>query len=190
MPNFNIHLNKALKIMLGTNAFILISGAMLAPIYALFVDKVGGSLLDASLTGGAFAFAAGITTIVAGKFADKIKQNELIVAAGYAVIGLGYLLFTQVSSVIFLSLIQALIGSAEAFYSPSFDAVYSKHLSVDRAGRQWGAWESINYFSMSFGAIIGGTVVTLFGFNALFILMACLCFSSAIYIYFLPRRLL
>jgi len=187
---FKIPLNKALKILLGTNALILVSGAMLAPIYALFVDKVGGSLLDASITGGAFAFAAGATTLIAGRFADKIKQNELIVAGGYGVIAFGYLLYTQANSVLFLLLVQVLIGSAEAFYSPAFDAVYSKHLNVDKAGRQWGAWESTNYFSLSIGAIVGGIIVTLFGFNTLFILMATLCFTSAFYIYRLPRRVL
>ena len=71
--------NKSLRILLITNGIVLIAGAMLGPIYALFVEKIGGSLLDASLTGGFFALAAGITTLLAGKFADKHK-DELIVA--------------------------------------------------------------------------------------------------------------
>ena len=37
--------NKAIKILLITNGFILIAGAMLGPIYALFVKKIGGDQL-------------------------------------------------------------------------------------------------------------------------------------------------
>lgn len=182
--------NKALRILLLTNAMVLIAGAMLGPIYALFVEKIGGSLLDASLAGGIFALAAGITTLIAGRYADKAKEDELIVVWGYFVMGIGFLLYIFVNSIWFLFSVQVLIGFAEAFYLPAFDALYSKHLTKRKAGREWGAWEAINYFSIACGAAIGGLIVTKFGFNTIFVIMAILCFLSAIYIYHLPRRVL
>ena len=163
---------------------------MLAPIYALYVEKIGGDLLDASLTGAIFALASGITTLVAGRYSDKIKENELIVVFGYFMMGIGFLLYIFVNSIMFLFLVQVLIGFSEAIYSPSFDALYSKHLSWRKAGRQWGAWESMNYFTIAIGAGIGGLLVSLFGFTLIFILMATLCFASGIYIFFLPRKAL
>ena len=68
-------LNKALRILLSTNAMILMAGAMLGPIYAIFVEDVGGDLLDASLAGGIFALVAGITTLLSGKYSDKIRNS-------------------------------------------------------------------------------------------------------------------
>ena len=182
--------NKAIRILLLTNGIVLIAGAMLGPIYALFVERIGGSLLDASITGGVFAFAAGLTTLVAGKYADKIKENELIVSLGYSIMGVGFLLYIFVNSIYHLLLVQVLIGFSEAFYSPAFDALYSKHLTRKKAGREWGAWEAMNYFSIAFGSAIGGFIVTKFGFNVIFIIMALLCLSSSIYIYHLPRKIL
>ena len=38
--------SKALRILLATNAFILLAGAMLGPIYALFVDEIGGETVQ------------------------------------------------------------------------------------------------------------------------------------------------
>jgi len=183
-------LNKALKILLATNALTIIAAAMLGPIYALFVKDIGGDLLDASIAGGILAFVAGITTLISGKYSDKIKENELIIVFGYSIMGLGFLLYFWVNSVIFLFFVQAVIGLGEAIYAPVFDAVYSKHLDRHKSGSQWGAWESMSYFTHAIGAILGGILVTIFGFQSLFVIMAMLCFGSALYIYHLKRNIL
>ena len=169
---------------------ILMSAAMLGPIYALFVERVGGDLMDASIAGAIFAFVAGLTTLISGRYSDQIKENELIIVLGYTIMGTGFLLYFWVNSIIFLFIVQAVIGLGEAIYSPAFDAVYSKHLDAHKSGTQWGAWESMNYFTTAIGAIIGGSLVTLFGFQILFVVMAILCFSSALYIYHLKRSVL
>ena len=185
-----LFLNKALRIMLFTNGLILLAGAMLGPIYALFVEKIGGNLMDASIAGAIFALVAGITTFLSGKYSDKIKENELVMVFGYAVMGIGFLLYITIDSILALFLIEALIGFGEAIYAPVFDAVYSKHIDRRESGKQWGAWESTNYFMAAIGAIVGGGIVTLFGFQTLFIIMAMLCFGSAFYIYHLKRSVL
>ena len=186
----NHFFNKALRILLFTNSFILLAGAMLGPIYALFVEKIGGSLLDASLTGAIFALAAGITSLLAGKYADHKKNPKNIVTFGYSLMALGFLLYTFVNSILSLFLVQILIGFAEAFYSPAFDSLYSKHLAKTKRATEWGAWESTNYFSLAIGAVIGGFIADSFGFNTLFIVMASLSFISALYLYFLPKKIL
>ena len=182
--------NKALRVLLFTNALVLVAGAMLGPIYALFVEKIGGSLLDASITGGIFALAAAITTFAAGKYADKTKHDERIVAFGYLVMGIGFFLYMFVNSIWFLFAVQVLIGFAEAIYSPAFDLLYTKHVSKTKMGAEWGTWEALNYLSLAVGAVIGGLVVTTLGFNAIFIIMGILAVSSGAYIYFVPKRVL
>jgi len=182
--------NKALRILISTNALVLFAGAMLGPIYALFVERIGGDLLDASFAGAVFALAAGITTYISGKYSDTIKENELIIVSGYLVMGLGFFLYLFASSVWHILLFQVIIGFGEAIYSPAFDAVYSKHLDGHKSGKQWGAWESMNYFTTAIGAIVGGVVVTWLGFNSMFLIMSALCFISALYIYLLPRKIL
>jgi len=182
--------NRAIRILLVTNSFILIAGAMLGPIYALFVGKIGGDLLDASYAFGIFALAAGVTTLFSGKYSDKMKENELIVMFGYGIMGVGFLSYIFVDSILSLFVVQVVIGLGEAIYAPAFDAIYSKHLDGHKSGKTWGAWEAVNYFTTAFGAITGGLLVTFFGFNIMFVIMALLCFVSAVYIFRLPRRVL
>ncbi|KKU92345.1 MAG: Permease of the major facilitator superfamily [Microgenomates group bacterium GW2011_GWA1_48_10] len=181
---------KPLHILLLTNGMILLASAMLGPIYALFVDQVGGDLLDASLAGAAFSLAAGFTVLISGKITDRVKEQELILVFGYIIMGLGFLFYLLVSSMWTLLLAQIIIGFGEAIYVPAFDAVYSKHLDDDNIGSQWGAWESMNYFTAAAGAVVGGAIVTKFGFDPLFLIMGVLSVASGVYIYRLPRKVL
>ena len=185
-----VFFNRALRILLITNALILIANYMLGPIYAIFVEDIGGNLLDASFAGGAFALSPGIPSLLSGSLSDKVKRPELVVVFGYILIGIGYTLYIFVSSIWFLLVCQVIIGLGEAIYSPAFDAVYSNHLTENKMGREWGAWESMNYFSAAVGAFVGGLIAVNFGFDTLFIIMATLCLLSALYIYKLPKTAL
>ena len=186
----HLPLNKALRIMLFTNALILIASAMLAPIYAIFVEKIGGDLLDASYASALYSLISGLGVYVMAKYSNKIKEKELVVVAGYIIIAIGFLAYLFVQNVWNLLFVQIIIGLGVALYSPPWDTIYSEHLSKTNETTQWGAWESVNHFTVALGSFIGGLVVSFFGFNALFILMSTLSLASAIYIYKLPRNIL
>ena len=85
--------NKALKVLLMTNGLILLAGAMIGPIYALFVERVGGDLMDASIAGGLFALSAGFVSLIFGRLSDKTKDTTWVVILGYLLIALGFFLY-------------------------------------------------------------------------------------------------
>lgn len=181
---------RALNILVLTNALILIAGAMMGPIYALFVEEIGGDLLDASLTGTVFALAAGVTVLAVGRITDKVKQQRYVVIFGYLMMALGFFLYLFVSSIWFLFIIQIIIGFGEAIYSPAFDAIYSQHTTKHHEGREWAMWESMMYFTTAGGALVGGLLAYNLGFDAIFIAMTGLCLISAIYLAVIPKKVL
>jgi MFS family permease len=182
--------NLALKILLFTNGLVLTATSMLGPIYAIFVDEIGGNILDAGVTVAVYAATAGVTSLLVGHWVDRVKEKELVIVLGYVIIGTGFLMFMGVQSIPALILVQMVIGFGEALYNPAFDAVYSQHLDKKKTGIQWGAWEAMDYFTWAIGALIGGWFVSLFGFKFLFLIMAILAFSAALYIFFTPRKVL
>ncbi|MBU1178010.1 MFS transporter [Patescibacteria group bacterium] len=182
--------NRATKILLSTDTVVLVAIAMLGPFYTMFVEKIGGHLYDASLTIAVFAFSAGLTTIFVGKYTDKVKESELLVVAGYVLMGIGFVLYNFVDSLALLFVVQVLVGIAGAIYTPASEALHVKHFKNCRAGKIWGTEKAVSYFAAAAGAIIGSLVIVEFGFNTLFIAMAVFCFASATYIYFLPRKVL
>lgn len=122
---------------------------MLGPIYALFVGKIGGDLLDVSYAFGIYALAAGMTTLISGRYADKLKENELIVVFGYGIMGLAFFGYTLVNSIWSLLLVQIIVGLGEAIYLPAFDAIYSKHLDGHKSGKEWGVrWVPVKWKSL------------------------------------------
>ena len=183
-------MNKALGILLFVDSLVLLAGAMIGPIYALFVDKIGGDLLTASITFAVFSIVSGIATFLIGKFEDLMKEQELALGGGYFLSGLAYIGYLLVQSPFHLFLTQVLLGIGTALLKPAFDALMSKHLDQNRAASQWGAWESMNSVTLGIGAVIGGIIVINFGFPTLFVTMATLCFTSALFIFLMPRRVL
>lgn len=181
-------LNPALVLLLTAHSAILLAGAMLAPIYALYVDRIGGDLLDASLASAIFATAAGVATLVSARYSDRLRNPKLIVVLGYFIMGMGFFAMGLVNSVWQLLIVQAIIGLGEAVYTPAFDSLYTSHIERGKSARQWGAWESMYYFTTATGALLGGLLVTAFGFEVMFALMGVMCLGAATYVYLQPKK--
>jgi len=179
-----LFLSKALRILILSNSLVLTSLAMLSPIWAIYVQKIGGDILEVGAGAGVFALTTGLVVLIAGKVGDHTKRHRGIVSIGYLAIATGFLLYTVVNSVPMLLVAQVIIGFGVAVYSPSFDAIYSKHLDPKNAAWAWGAEESQEYFSQAIGAFVGSLIVFKFGFIPLFLIMAGLSIFSAFYSYF------
>ena len=187
---FRFYKNPALKVLLVADALVLTAAAMLTPIYAVFVQEVGGDLLDAGITAAALAFGSALASLVAGKYADGLRNKRMLIIASYAVTGMGFLLFTVVDGVWFLAAVQVMIGLVRAFAEPAYDALYSIHLDKKKEAEEWGEWEAMAYFVGGAGALMGAAIVSYTSFDMLFILMASLCAASAIYMFRVPNKTL
>ena len=172
------------KILLLSDAFFLLSGGLLGPIYALFVNKIGGDLLDAS---GAFAFfmlTAGAVVFLLAFWEDKIKHQRIFVIAGYGIsmIGTaGYLLVDSPSS---LFIVEIILGLAVALKDPAYDELFSlagkRHLTL-----AWGEWEAVDYLALGGGAFVGGLIAEFLGFQTLLwcmLVLSVFSFASSLFL--------
>jgi len=155
---------------LVTDAFYMLAGAVIAPIYALFVKDIGGDLLDASLTFTVYMITAGVVVLLLGLWEDKAKHQTKFVIAGYGIGAIGYLGYLFVNSAGSLFIVQAVLGLSAALKDPAYDALFSnsggKHLAL-----AWGEWEAVDYIALGIGAFAGGFIAQEFGFQALLVIM-------------------
>ncbi len=182
--------NIALKILFICNAIYLFAALLLGPLYAVYVQKIGGGVLLVSITTAVFYVSSTLFLILLARRGDGIKEKELLLSASYAIRGLGFLGLIFVNSSISLILIQILFGLGDALGTPIFNTLFAKHTIRKMEVLEYSDWALVSNLVMALGTIVGGFIVSGLGFNYLFVTIAMLCFVSAAWILFTPREIL
>ncbi len=164
-------MRRALTVLLWADAWATLAVGMIGPIYAIFVEEIGGDILDASWAYFAFMLTSGIMLYLVGHWEDRVKHKEQLIIAGYALSSVGILSYLFVHSQFTLIITQVLLGLSEAILVPSYDAVYSHYLDKDSGASEWGDWEAMRYVVTALAALLGGFIADAFGFRTLFVVM-------------------
>jgi MFS family permease len=164
-------MRRELKILLLAEAMFALAGGLFGPIYAIFVEEIGGDLLAAGGAYAAFALAAGILIFFISRWEDHVRHKEKLIVAGYLLNCVGFLAYIFIQSPLELFLVQIIFGVGTAVGAPAYDALYSKNLDKGKFTSEWGMWESMQFIVLAIAAGAGGFLATLYGFRFLFILM-------------------
>ncbi len=185
-----VRLNKSLRILVAANSVFNFIVGLFTPFYAVFVERIGGSIALAGLSWAIFSVVAGILIFLFSNWELKVKEQELLIALGYILRGgvfLGYVFMTNIEQLIILQLFW---GIAVALGTPAFDSVYASHTTQEAALVEWGAWEGIASIVGGIAAFVGGFLIQVFGFQTVFVIMSVLSVGLGIYIWRLPREIL
>lgn len=183
-------LNRSLRILIIANTTMVFIIGMLAPFYAIFVQKLGGGIAFAGLSWAIFSIVAGILTFFLGQWQMRIKEQELLLALGYFIRGVVFLSYAFMGSIAQLIITQIFWGVGAALGSPAFDSIYSLHTDKKNSIAQWGQWEAVASIATGLAAIIGGVLIQSFGYAVVFLGMSILSFLLGVYIWRLPREVL
>ena len=156
-----------------------LGAGLYAPLYAAFVEKVGGDLIDAGYAWSAFAFASAFVTYIAGDMAERYSRKS-IVAFGFFLASIGIMLFFFATSPLYIAAGEILIGVGWAVTNPAWDAIFSLHLNRERPGKTWSYYYMGTYIAQGLGSVVSGIFATLFGFRALFLLASFLSFLGGL----------
>lgn len=181
-------MKKELKILLTCAGFSTFVASMLGPIYAIFVEKIDGGILEASYAISIFTLSAGVLIYLISRWEDKYKHQENLLTIGYLINSAGFCGYLFVSQPWHLYIVEAIFGLAVAVLSPVYDGLYSKNLDKGKYIAEWGNWESLSYILSSIAALTGGILVSSFGFEILFFIMFILSLVSVFISLILPRK--
>lgn len=181
-------LSKTESILLWSSNLWGLGLGMLGPLYAVFAQEIGGDILALTWVYAVYLVVMGIGVIVVGRVGDRVGHERLLVLGRLlgTVATFGYLL---VGSVLALFFVQVLIGLATALSEPSWYALYDKHSGDgDSDGYVWGLSAGLWYMAQGVGLLVGGYIVALFSFDALFITMGTVVAISTLYQIRIVRR--
>mgnify|MGYP001573671818 CR=1 FL=1 len=167
-----------LKVLLRAQGFLIAAFAMFSPIYAIFVERIGGGILAASGSVAAYSIATGLMIYVISRWEDHVKHLEKMVRIAYALSALGFLGYIFVQNITQFIVIQVLLGLSVAIRAPALDTLYSRHTDHKKTVSEWGDFETMVYIVGAIAALVGGYIAKTFGFNILFMTMFLLSVVS------------
>jgi len=171
-------MQRELKILLSASGLSILAAGFFGPIYAVFVEEIGGGILTAGTAYSVFAIAAGLLIFFISRWEDSVKHKEKLVVAGYAISSIGFLGYLLIRNPFDLFIVQAIFGISIAIRIPAFDGLYSKHLDKGKFASEWGLWESMNYLLLGISAAAGSFIASIYGFRTLFWAMLVLSLFS------------
>lgn len=173
-------MRNTLKILLWSSVFLNLSAGLFGPIYAIFVEQIGGDLLTAGGAYAGFSISLGVLVYFLGKWEDKIKHQENLVIWGRFLTLIGTAGYLLIKAPIHLFGVQITLGIAQALTIPAFDSLYSKNLQKGKFASQWGSWEGMTSIVIGIAAILGAWIANKFGFKILFIIMTFIALVALI----------
>lgn len=183
-------MNRSLRILITLNMLFTFVVSLFAPFYAVYVVKIGGDIAFAGLSWAVFGIISGVLTLLFTRWELRVKEQELLLALGYLIRAGVFLSYAFMTSMAQLLLTQVLWGVAVAIGVPAFFAVYSEHTTKEKSIAEWGGLEGVTSIATGVAALVGGYVISLFGFTPIFFGMAAISAGLAVYIWILPRDVL
>lgn len=186
----NEGMNKSLKLLLIINSIFVLAANMLGPLYAVYVQKLGGSIVVVSETWSVMLLTTTLVNFVLIRYGDRIKEHEYFLIAGFVFRAIAWVGFVYAGNILSIIFLQIIVGVGEAVGSTGFDAIFAEHLDKKCHIRDYAIWKTISNVIAAFATLIGGFVVTLYGFNPLFWFMGAIALGCAVFTLLLPRRAL
>lgn len=159
------------RVLVSSWALSSFSEGVILPIYAVFVQHVGGNILDAGWAMGIFLITEGVfTTLVhRGRYTPRMRIALMILGWAIWLGGICFYLFISNIATLFLAQVLTAIGNAIA--DPVFDMELADHTDQDLKEYEWGVWEGSKAFIDGVAAILGAFIVTAFSFRTLIYVM-------------------
>jgi MFS family permease len=147
-------------------AFSIFASGILMPIYAFFVQKIGGSILETSWAIGIYSIINGCTTIALHRTRWIHSHRLTCLWVGWLLWVLSIAIYSIMSTIVVLYISQTLNGIGTALSEPIFDAEFAEKVKDD-PDRGWSFFEGIINIFYGAAALVGGVVAVWHGFAVL-----------------------
>ncbi len=181
-------INKIIRVLIFSDFFLNLGWGLLSPIFAIFILQNIAS--DASKAAEVAGFAAlfywitkSFIEIPIGNLLDKKageKDDFWFMCIGTfitAMVPLGFLVSTEPWHIYFFQMVHA-IGMAMTL--PSWLAIFTRHIDKGKEAFEWSMESTSIGAGAGIAGGIGGIMVSVFGFETLFICVSALTFLSAV----------
>lgn len=174
-------MHRNVRLLLGSSIFIHMGLNILAPVYAIYVQRIGGQLIDASFSIGFYALLRGILYFVFAKLNDRHLPHRPILFGGYMMYAAAYLAYIIIDAPIWLFVIQGWLALADTILNPSWSTVIATSLQSGQERATYAKFYGYRSMFEALGAFIGGIAIVSIGFSWTFAIMSIFAACSAFF---------
>lgn len=176
-------INKVSKYLLLASFVGTFAEQMITPLYGMFVNKIGGSVLDAGIGYAIFAILTGLVIIGTSKIKFFNNNLELLVFLGFTIASIGDFCYFFVHNSVGLFLVQATNGLSVGLLNPAWEALYTKDGEDGKEHEAWSFYGGGINISTGIASLVGAGLVYLFSFKTMFIITAVINMLAIRYSY-------
>lgn len=180
--------HRVIKILLLVALLTNFAEGLYTPVYAAYVEDIGGGIADAGLSWSINLMVFGILAVALSRVQTRSKRRTVYLFIGYILSALSSALFAIIQTPVMLYFVQFLRGLSWAMISPVWDSFFSLYVDKKRATIEWGYYEGGWSIATGLGSAIGGILVTVFSFQLLFGISCLLNILAAILIFAYRRE--
>jgi len=172
-------LNKVVKVMVFSDLFLNLGWGLIAPILAVFIVEgvPGGNIKVAGIAAGIYLLGRSFLQIPIANYLDKNhgeKDDYASLVLGTLLMAVAPLIFAFASLPWHIYLAQIIRAFGAAMALPSWSAIFTRHITKKREALCWSLDSSFIGFGAGVAGIVGGLLVSTYGFTPLFIAVAVL----------------
>jgi MFS family permease len=160
-----------LRLLLLSNYLNFFGSGLFLPLYAVFVQFIGGNVFHAGASFGTYTLTAGIVTFIFGKLEDKILDKRKMFCLGYFFVVLGASSYLFITELWHLYIVQVLNAVAFGIFNPAWKTLYASDEDLGKEAQEWALVDGGDMILISIAAVLGGFLVNWYGFRMLFFLM-------------------
>ena len=198
----DIHLNSAeLKVNRVIRYFVLADlllwggWGLITPIFALFVvgHIAGATVLTVGVASALYWITKALFQIPVSLYLDRKDKDTFdlyLLIIGLMLAGFVAMAFPLAHSTGVLYLLMISQAVAYGLYTPSWSAVFSRHLDKNHYAFDWSLDSTTIGLASGAAALLGGAIATIFGFDMVFVLTGCLSLASGLMLLAVPDLVL
>lgn len=165
--------NVALRNLFFYNGIFCFAQNLLGPLYAVFVQRIDNKIIWVSIAWATSLVSTTFFVYILSRVGDRFRDKNLLLA-GFLIRSVAWFLFLFVNSIPALLGNMILVGLGEAVGTPAFNAIFAEHLDDGCHVAEYSDWSVVLNIMLAGGTVIGGLVVSRFGFKPIFVMMSLL----------------
>lgn len=156
--------------LLAASLIATFADSLFGPLYAVYVQGIGGDILDVGNTVALYSIATGILMLIAGKLADRWSK-ELLTTIGFAVSAVGTLCYLFIQTPMQLYMLQIVFAVSTALLSAPLSALFAQYIQKEKAGLLWALEGGGGKIVSGVGLLLGTFLTHTFGFATVFVII-------------------